>query len=39
MNEALVGLLCLLLLPLIAGSALCSCAETTLFGLTGAGCC
>lgn len=36
MNEALVGLLCLLLLPLIAGSALCSCAETTLFGLTGA---
>lgn len=35
MSGALLWLLCLLLLPLIAGSALCSCAETTLFGLTG----
>ena len=35
MSVALLWLLCLLLLPLIVGSALCSCAETTLFGLTG----
>jgi len=34
-SVALLWLLCLLLLPLIVGSALCSCAETTLFGLTG----
>ncbi len=36
MSETLLWALWLLLVPLIAASAFCSCAETTLFGLTGA---
>jgi len=36
MNSALVLMLSVLLLPLIAASAFCSCTETALFGLNGA---